>query len=281
MSKGKAIVKHGGRTGIVYSRTAPDYSFLYEASTVKNPEYSIGDRVVLPDGRVFRYAKCGYSLTDMKGAVYGYNKLVTEKDAIAVAAAIGAKYVDITFADTDGVANDGVITVDELRGGYISFYRGTDRQQRGIIGNTVRANGDTGNTRVYLDAALKVAILEDDNVEVLANPYSDVRGGAGGEQFGIWCSALGMPNVHATTGQYFWIQTWGIFRVSPTGAELGVNQGERMFVLGSNGCVYSDRAYVDGGAPANHSYQPAGPLMARTDGDAGSAAPFINLMINP
>ena len=274
-------VDYLGMAGIVQSVSRGGWDFLYRASTVKDEKWNIGDRVVLPDGRAFRYGKCGYSLTDMKGACYSYNLLVTEKDAIAVAADAGQTYVDLTFADTDGVANDGVIAADELYGGYISFYRDTVRQQRGIIGNTARANGDTGNTRVYLDAALVTAVNEDDYVEVLANPYSDLRGGAGGEQFGIFCSVMGMPNVKATTGQYFWIQTWGPFRVSPTGAELGVNQGERMFVFGSNGCVYSDRAYVDGGAPANHSYQNAGPIIERTDGDAGSAAPFINLMINP
>jgi len=281
MSKGKARVNYLGGAGLVQSDTAPNIDFLYRASTVKDPKWNLGDRVVLADGRVFRYGLCGYSLTDMKGACYSYNLLVTEKDAIAVAASVGDKYVDITFADTDGVDNDGVIAEDELRGGYISFYRDTTRQQRGIIGNTARANGDTSNTRVYLDASLVTAVNEDDDIEVLANPYSDLRGGAGGEAFGIWCSVMGMPNVLATTGQYFWIQTWGPFRISPTGVELGVNQGERMFVFGGNGCVYSDRAYVDGGAPANHSYQNAGPIIERTDGAAGSAAPFINLQINP
>jgi hypothetical protein len=281
MSKGIAKTTNLTTSGLVAHNTAPNWDFLYEASTVKNPNYNLGDRVVTPDGRVFRYGKCGYSLTDMKGACYNYQPLITEKDAIGVAADIGDKVIELTFDDSDGVSGDGVIAEDELRGGYISFYRDTVRQQRGIIGNTARANGDTGNTKVYLDAALTTAVNEDDYVEVLANPYGDLRGGAGGEQFGIWCSVMGMPNVKATTGQYFWIQTWGPFRVSPTGAELGVNQGERMFVFGSNGCVYSDRAYVDGGAPANHSYQNAGPILARTDGDAGSAAPFINLMINP
>ena len=277
--KGKLKTNYLHREGLVSLQTQPDYGFLYDASLIKDPKWNIGDRVDTGDGRLFRYGKCGNTLTDMKGACYAYQLLVTEKDAIAVAAAIGAKSVDITFADTDGVDNDGVIDEDELRGGFVSFYRGTTRQQRGIIGNTARANGDTGNTTIYLDAALRTAVNEDDDVEIIGNQYADLRGGAGGDQFGIWCSAMGMPNVLATTGQYFWIQSRGAFRVSPTGAELGVNQGERMFVFGSNGCVYSARAFADGGAPANHSYQPAGPIMERTDGAAGSAAPFINLQL--
>ena len=273
MSKGKAIVKYGGRAGLVTGRTAPDYSFLYDASTVKNPEYEVGDRVVLPDGRVFRYGKCGATLADMKHGLKNHNLLVTELDAIAVAASIGDKYIDVTFADTDGVANDGVIAEDELRGGLISLYRGTDRQQRGIIGNTVRANGDTGNTRIYLDAALKVAINEDDNVEVISNPYSDLR-----VENDVETSVMGMPAVLATVGQYFWIQTWGMCRITPTAAELGDVTETRQFCFDSNGSVYSHELDHDRGTS---SYQHAGFIVERTDGVAGSAAPFINLQINP
>jgi len=286
--KGKAKANYLGNGGHVMSQTAPGWDFLYRASTVRDPEWNLGDRVALPDGRVFRYGKCGLTLSDMKGACYNYQLLITELDGIGVAADIGATKIELTFADTDGVDGDGVIAEDELRGGCISLYRGTTRQQRGIIGNTARANGDTTNTTVYLDASLVTAINEDDNVEVMANPYGDLRGGATGDQFGIWCSAMGMPNVKATTGQYFWIQTWGPFRVSPIGAELGVNQGERMTYFGSNGCVCSGPAYFavvgDAAAPGahpTHSYQPAGPIISRTDGGGGSAAPFINLMVNP
>jgi len=273
MSKGKAKTTYLHREGIVSLETQPDYNFLYESSTVKTPKYNLGDRVVLGDGRVFRYGKCGATLEDMKHGVKNYNLLVTEKDAIAVAAAIGAKYVDITFADTDGVANNGVIAVDELRGGLISFYRGTDRQQRGIIGNTVRANGDTGNTRVYLDAALKVAINEDDNVEVIGNPYSDLR-----IENNLYTSVMGMPAVKATTGQYFWIQTWGLCRVTPTGAEVGANPDERMFCFDAYGGVRASQASI---VDEGKSEQIAGFIVEKTDGAAGSAAPFINLQINP
>jgi len=274
MSKGKTKTTYLHREGIVSLETQPDYSFLYESSTVKTPKYNLGDRVVLGDGRVFRYGLCGDTFTSMKHGLKNFNLLVTEKDAIAVAAAIGAKYVDITFADTDGVGNDGVIAVDSLRGGYISFYRGTDRQQRGIIGNTARANGDTGNTRVYLDAALRVAINEDDDVEVMATPYSDLRISGGG---GEWTSVMGMPNVMATVGQYFWLQTWGPIRITPAAAELGVAGYERSFFFDANGSLVSAQTAES----TTRSYQLAGFLLERTDGAAGSAAPFINLQINP
>ena len=273
MSKGKAKVFYEHSAGSVGVSDAPMWDFLYRASTVRDEKYNIGDRVVLPDGRAFRYGKCGADLADMKHGVKNWNKLVTELDAIAVAAVVGAISVDLTFANTDGVANDGVIAKDELRGGYISFYRGTDRQQRGIIGNTARANGDTGNTTVYLDGSLVTAINDDDNVEVMANPYSDLRISNNTET-----SVMGMPASLATVGEYFWIQTWGPCRITPTGAELGDTASTRQFVFDDLGSMRALNASIDLGT---RSEQLAGFILNRTDGAAGSAAPFINLQINP
>ena len=273
MSKGKARTFQYGYPGQIKYADATMWDTIYEASTTINPLYNVGDRIQLPDGRVFRYGKCGATLADMKHGVKNHNLLITELDAIAVAAAVGQNYIDITFADTDGVAGDGVIAADELRGGLISLYRSTDRQQRGIIGNEARAAGDTGNTRVYLDAKLKVAILEDDNVEVIGNPYSDLR-----IENSLTTSVMGMPSVLATVGQYFWIQTWGMCRVSPTGAELGVNNDERMFMFDAFGSVRASQASI---VTQAKSEQIAGFIVERTDSGAGSAAPFINLQINP
>jgi len=277
MARGVAYTKHLDDTlkkGI-YLTQVPNMDFLYDASTTRNPEYHIGDRVVLPDGRVFRYGKCSNDLDGMKWGCKNHAKLITELDAIGVAAAAGVSEVEITFSDTDGAANDGVIAVDELRGGYISFYRGTARQQRGIVGNTARANGDTTNTTVYLDASLRTAVNENDNVEVIGNPYYTLRQGSlsGG-------SVMGMPCAVATTGQYFWVQTWGICRITPSGAEIGANNsGERQFVFDDYGSVSSHR--VDHDDADNPSWQHAGFLVEVTDSTAGSAAPFINLQINP
>jgi hypothetical protein len=268
MAKGKAKVNFLGKEGIIQSSDGPDWDFLYSASTVKDPNYNLGDRVCLPDGRAFRYAKAGADLEQMKRGVKFHNILVTEKAAICSAASIGDKSVTVTF---DGDFWDTALAEDDLRGGYISFYRGDDRQQRGIIGNTaVAATG--GACVIYLDAALKVALNASDNVEVIGNPYRDVR-----HQNEAYTSIAGMPNVLATSGQYFWIQTWGICRVTPSGAELGTTGGERQFVFDNAGSVTSHLTSVD-----SLSYQHAGFLVEATDGlTAGSAAPFINLQINP
>lgn len=279
MARGKTRAQYLGSAGYVESVKEMTWDFLYRASTSKDPLYNLGDRVALADGRVFRYAKCGNDIGFMKMGVCSYNLLVAEyttpccKPTAAVA--VGANSAAFTCTAGIGAGRDGIIDLDELRGGYISFYHGQDRQQRGIIGNTAKAALGTSIT-LYWDAGLVTALEAADLTEILANPYSDVRtaGNASG-----YASVLGMPNVLATTGQYFWIQTWGICRVSPIAGALGSGPDIRqlMFAAGNGGIRISQDSIVDGG----YSEQHAGFIIEKTDGGAESAAPFVNLQINP
>jgi len=286
MAKGKAKVIYVDKSGDVRLRSAPSWDFLYEASTVKGENYDLGDRVVLPDGRVFRYAKAGASLTNMKYAVTGYNQLVIEKTSPAgsiAAAIVGAKELTITVtAAAIGVSRDGVIAKDALRGGHISIYNSsTVRDQRGIIGNTALA-ADGTSIVVYLDAGISAAFTSAVACEILANPYSDVRCGYTSATCGKWSSYFGMPNVLATLGQYFWIQTWGAFRVTPAGSAYGVYEGKRQMMFDQNGGIVDlVKWHTDIATESQLSYQLAGFIMERTSGTAEDAAPFINLQINP
>ena len=88
---------------------------------------------------------------------------------------------------------------------------------------------------------------------------------------------MGMPLVIAVASAYLWIQTWGPYRVTPVGSELGVNRDERTFIFAGNGSLRS----IDADDALDYSSQRAGFILEKTDGAAGSAAPFINLQINP
>lgn len=254
--------------GLVAGQTS--LQALYVASAIKN--CSLGTRRITWDGRVFRYAKAGANLVDMKHGVKGFNKLVTEKAAICSAAAKDAKTLVVTF---NGDFWDAALGVDELYGGYISLYRNTDRQQRLIVGNTaVKASG--GECTLTLNDALTVAIEASDECEILANPYSDVRNTPD-----VSSSVLGMPAVLATEDQYFWIQSWGTHRITPSGGELGQHAGERQFVFTADGSVRALRDEINDAEPG-YSQQLAGFLIERTvDGTEGCAAPFIMLQISP
>lgn len=294
MSKGKAKVTHIAGPGMVGFESGPSWDFLYVASKIKHPNYNIGDRVPLPDGRVFRYAKCGsYTIPSTERAVQNNTVLVAcktaggDNNAVTLESAdIGAKSVNMTFTaatlgnsqSTNAATRTGVVAKDELRGGFISFRTGafpSIMQTRGIIGNTAVAATDTSMT-IYLDAALNSVLTAGTSTcEILANPYGNV--GVTGDQ---WVSKVGMPNVTATIGQYLWLQTWGPLRIAPT-ANLGLEKRERQFMFDAQGCVVPISGVLWKDASAGHDQQIAGYLMERTYQLAGSAAPFINLQINP
>jgi hypothetical protein len=282
MARGVGYTKHLDETlhkGI-YETQVPNIDFLYKASTTKDPNYDIGDRVCLPDGRVFRYGKCVSSLTDMKCAVSQYNPLVMTKTAAVGAAAIGDKYLTLTVsAATWGIARDGVIAKDELKGGTIHLYNSsTVRDTRGIIGNTALASTGTSIV-IYLDAGVSTALSASTYCEILANPYSALSGAAGHS-----VRYMGMPCALATTAQYFWIQTWGICRVSPCrGASFTANfLLSAEVVFGYNGGVMFPQEVVDDpSGEKSIGYQRAGFVVENSRLGSDTPAPFVNLQINP
>jgi len=239
---------------------------IYAASDTQN--YVLGTRRITPDGRVFRYGRCGGSLSAMNRGVKNYQCLVTRKASICKATLAGSKTLEVTTASF-------IVTVVEnwLNGGYISLYRGSDRAQRHLIGNTAVPVIGGSNCILTLKDALTVGLNENDPCEILPNPYCNLIIADHN-----YTSVMGMPTVMATTGQFFWIQTWGPCRISPTGVALGVNQYEQMFTFFTNGGIHRE----DHAEGANRAEQVAGFMIERPDSlESEAAAPFIMLQISP
>lgn len=239
---------------------------IYAASGTQN--YVLGTRRITPDGRVFRYSKCGASITNMNSGVKNFKCLVTRKKPICLATLAGSTTIEITTATF-------LMTLleDELKGGYVSLYRGGDRQQRHIVGNTAVAVPGVGNCVLTLKDALTTGINLNDNIEILPNPYSHIVWGNHN-----YSSVMGMPCVLATTGQFFWIQTWGPCRISPIGTAFGVNQNEQLFGFSSNGGLER----MDTLFASNYDKQIAGFVIEMPDAlEEEAAAPFIMLQISP
>jgi len=204
MTKGKASVDYLGRSGVVTPQTAPSWDFIYEASLIKQPKYELGDRVVLPDGREFRYAKSDAECYAGQAVEFS-NTGFQAWGAIAVSQVVGDKQITITGA------SHAVVAKDELRGGYM-FVAGPvtankEVQFRGIIGNL--AAGLNANVTIYLDGPLTNTVSAGVNAcEVFANPYSAIRLAAG-----MTTDSRGKPGVAAVyvsaANMYFWIQTRG------------------------------------------------------------------------
>jgi len=265
MARGKARVNYLGRAGLVASQDQPDWSFLYEASTVKHPHYNIGDRVVLPDGRVFRYAKASGTVQTYKGQHFK-KQIAIAYTTVLQAQAVGDKSLKIDAGAAAAVAED------ELRGGYIVIYQSGDNhfQNRGIVGNTL-ADAD-GYTTIYLDGPLAVELASGTTpVEVFHNPYAAINACDGTYHQ----SVAGVPAIRATDGQYFWLQTWGFTWISPSDAGSGAVADERQLVFDSVGAVF---VHVTG--YTTKSYQHAGFLVDATNPGTDSC-PLIMLQISP
>jgi hypothetical protein len=203
-----------GTAGLVQSATQGAWSFIYKTSTVKDPKYNIGDRVVLPDGREYHYAKSSGACISGQGAKFTYSGY-TAYTAFGVAAAVGDTSVTVP------AATHAALTKDELAGGYIAIYDGTTNnvQFRGIVGN------DAAILNVafvcYLDGPLSEAVVAATSAcETFQNPYAALQTATNKEPI------AGIPAVKVTASNvYFWIQTRKFCWIAPQGGKLGTAEG--------------------------------------------------------
>ena len=175
---------------------------IYESSSVQLAE--LGERAVLGD-RVFRYAKAG--------------------DAIAaggVASREGENIIDVTAG---GAVASGAraftwyaataMSKDTYAEGYLYAQSGTAAN----LGYTYRikthnAITATTNGTLYLYDELKVTVNTADKWSVIQNPYVSLK--TGGTSV-----AMGIAPIAVTTGDYFWLQTWGPCAAKCAGGTAG------------------------------------------------------------
>ena len=291
MTKGIRNVEYIRQGSEVTVADQSNWGFINDVSTTKHRTYNLGDRVVTPDGRVFRYAKAGVGGV---ASEFGASQLVALKNitnavapaqvnptsailgVVPTSGVIGSTVVTITVGASDGVAANGALALDELAGGYIVIGNGTSQhpQMRGILGNDVLAAGG-GSVNVYLDAPLTAAVVvSTTNIEAMLNPYANmVSGNVGGNGYQ---SFLGIPATTATVGQYFWLQTWGPCWITSDGTTGAAVNGRELFFM-NNGSVVSSDKVVDGAT--NVLYQRAG--FAIDNSSAGASnGPFAMLQIS-
>ena len=213
MAKGKAKVNYLHREGLVGHSDEPDWSFIYTTSLTKSAKWNIGDRIVLPDGREYRYAKSAGACNSALGAEFtaaGYIAYTSVVDAVAV------DKKEITIP----AATHATLTADELRGGYLTIWMsGGTIQFRGIIGNAAAAANAA--FKIQLDGPLTTAITTSDAIEVFQNPYASLQTGTMN-----YNPKAGLPAVNVTAANtYFWVQIKGCCAISPQGGKIGTTEG--------------------------------------------------------
>lgn len=241
MSKGKGKRTLLGIQGIVGHRTAPDWGFIYEVSTIKNPNYDIGDSVDLPNGKGFVYCKSGGACYTGLGNIL-YNNGAHPTDGVGIPyannvmanAAIGATSVVIKNGTLEAQLENG------LRGGTILFKQLTGSadsalQCRGIIGNT--AGAKSANITIYLDAPLTGALTTSSYSYCMPSPYSDVRYNDN-NSIAAYASHVGVAATYVSAANmYHWEQYKGrVFGLSKQG-QTGKTAHERELVWRYQGSV--------------------------------------------
>jgi len=265
----KAVELSGA--GLVRRDNAGGWDFLYQASTVKDPRFNIGDRVTLPDGRVFRYALASGTCNPEVGA---YKAKKTNTVAVAPAqasgaGAIGNHFVTVTIDTEIGVLTTGVLAENELAGGYIVVGNGSAQhpQMRQIISHPALTTAG-GSLTLKLDAELVTAVTAaTTTIELMESPFYCIKADNSGGQYVTY---LGVPARVATSGQYFWVQTKGIAWITSDGNTCDSGLDRTIVWVGNGSVVSSNDITVESGL------QIAGVAMDMS-GSGASNAPFVML----
>ena len=187
-------------------------------------QHVLGEQMVTPDGRKFRYAKAGELL--VTGNLLQSQVEDTDSQNLAVAAAaIGATTVTTTSTLT--------VTANEFSGGYllVAITPG--------IGDVYRIKSHPAATSAVLTLTLedpiRVALTTSSRVDLVASPYLNVIQNpttATGAPVGVAVYAI-------ASGEYGWIQTGGVACVlNDGGSTVGTN------VSASNGTAGAVEAAV-------------------------------------
>jgi hypothetical protein len=189
---------------------------IYEESATA--KHTIGERLVLGDGRVFYYAKNSTQATTYPSSVFVADCDVGEDDS-AVTESIGDKNIGFTTV--------GAFGTESMAGGYLVSSAGTGSGQTYKIAD-VSGCSTTGDSMIYLHDGIKVAFSSADCI-AYNNIFFNVERSADENAF-----ALGIALIPVTASYYFWLQTWGWCVLKNTDG-IGDAADEREIFLGTSG----------------------------------------------
>lgn len=197
--------------------------------------YVSGTRGMTWDGKVFKYGRSKATLVPglgcMNGAQADVSDLPNSNTTIAIVA--GDTTTTLTLASTEGYDSTSLLAEDELAGGQFVIGHGGSGtgETRTIVANTAVAAGG-GTSIITVDAPWAIAHAAGFSETVL-NPYHYIFLASS------YGSIMGMPNVAATTGQFFWMQTWGPCWCTPGGADAtpGDSAGDRSVYFVGDGSI--------------------------------------------
>jgi hypothetical protein len=167
--------------------------------------HKLGTRAESDDGRVFRYVKAGEAL--VAGNLIQSSAIVPDHLATtATATSVGARSLTFTPGATAGAANlyaDGYLGVSDSNGAGYTY--GVD--SHAAITASVAFT-------LYLKDAVQIALTTGSKLGLIANPYKNVIKMPATTATG---SLVGAATYIIASGEYGWVQTWGLCNVLVAG----------------------------------------------------------------
>jgi len=260
-----------------------DMGTPYEVDTVQ--KFPIGTRLCLGD-RSFYYAYASGTCTPN---VLAYKAKKTNTVAVAPTQATAAaqaaaypgetlaagvalsRYVTVTIDTEIGVLTTGVLSANEMAGGYIVIgNNGTGGPQMRRIVSHPALTTTGGSLTMKLDAPLFASLTAaSSTIEFMENPFYCLKADNAG---GDYVAYIGVPTVTAASGQYFWLQTWGPCWVT-SNSNTCDSALDRMIAVVGDGSV---RSVTD--VTVENGTQVIGYALDMS-GSASSNAPFVYLML--
>ena len=185
---------------LVQGDNIPDQEWYEQSATQK---YMIGTRLVLSDGRVFRYTKNGAAALapgDLAQSAAEGGTTTYQHDLTPSAAALGATSVSFTTV-TDA------ITANEFTDGFLAVTAGPGLGDMYKI--VSHAGGAAGALVFVVDRPLLTAWTTSSRITIIKDVCMDVVEAAT-TPTGV---AVGVAPIVVSIGYYCWLQTWGIANV--------------------------------------------------------------------
>lgn len=177
-------------------------------TTLNQGAYAVGTKMVLPEGREYRYVRNGASTGAAGKVVQGSAPVAAHVNLAVAAAAVGATTVDITFGTT-------AITADQYKDGFLVVEDGTGAGQMYKILSHPAANLSTALVvTLYPEAGLQVALDATSKVSLLKREWD----GAILAPTTLTNVVIGVPLVTITAAYYGWAQKKGVCPALQDGA---------------------------------------------------------------
>lgn len=186
---------------------------IYKTSSVKLAE--LGSRKVVGD-RVFRYARAKETINAGEICQATAFAATQVNQTMGVALVVGTKTIPIysTGAIASGVFDDGYVFMQSGTHPGITYK---------IKTQAAIATTSTGLLTLYDTVVTTATNLN--KITMIQNPYKDVLQDIAGT-----APAIGVAPIGVTTGDYFWLQTWG-----PCGVKCGAGSPGLKLQAGATG----------------------------------------------